>query len=159
MLFFPVTPQDASFRGSAVGRAGEAVVPGRRRLDSLTVTLQSKHVCFKFYQKCSAVRNKPQSLQLSRLYVKRTDELVLLPYSAWRLLALLHQQGSVFEVQKLSGCKIIPSFCSEHLGNLKPLEFLHTSHIYEAFKIIAVLYFFSVLHIIESVCLAKVLLN
>lgn len=70
MLFFPVTPQDASFRGSAVGRAGEAVDPGRRRLDSLTVTLQSKHVCFKFYQKCSAVRNKPQSLQLSRLNVK-----------------------------------------------------------------------------------------
>lgn len=79
------------------------------------------------------MRNKPQSLQLSRLNVKRTDELVFIPCSAWRLLALLHQQGSMFEVQKLSGCKIIPSFCSEQLGNLKPLEFLHTSHIHEAF--------------------------
>lgn len=79
------------------------------------------------------MRNKPQSLQLSKLNVKQTDELVFIPSSAWRLLAQLHQQGSVFEEQKLSGCKIIPSFCSEHLGNLKPLEFLHTSHIYEAF--------------------------
>lgn len=133
MLFFPVTPQDASFRGGAVRRAGEVIIPGRRRLDSLTVTLQSKHVCFKLYQKCSAVRNKPQCLQRSKLHVKWTVALVFIPCSAWRLLALLHQQGSVFEEQNLSGCKITPSFCSEHLGNLKPLEFLHTGHTYEAF--------------------------